>query len=179
MVGHFTRSCSPGQLLQQSPTPTPGALCRSSQLRVATGPDVSEKTEQHTLILRIRNVSATRCVVLGYPRITLLDGSGAILPFKYRQGGDQMITGAPPKAVQLAAGSTAYFALNKNACVGRAPSVAASISVALPIDQHTFALALKRASALEYCPHGDPGHVVDLTPIEPTLSAVESSRGRP
>ena len=177
MVGHFTRSCAPGQLLLSAPdSPAPASLqpCRSSQLGLGVGPDVSEMMEQHTLILRIHNTSASACELRGYPRIVLRDKSGAALPFQYRQGGDLELTNAPPKLVTLSPGGNAYWGLNKNVCVGHDQGLAAEVSFAPPGSRSPLAIALRRYLFIDYCGQSDPGHRVDLTPIEPTLNAVQT-----
>ncbi len=60
-----------------------------SQLRLAAGPRISERTQQHTLILLLRNTSARGCTMQGYPRIALTGAHTKALPFTYRQRGDQ------------------------------------------------------------------------------------------
>ena len=148
------------------------APCRISQLQLAFGPLVSEMTQQDTLVLVLHNVSPTACDLRGYPRIALRGKHGSPLPFKYRDHGDQELTVSPPTTVTVAAGGRAYLAINKNACVERATAVVTRIDVTPPgqIRRLTRALAGHRPS-LDYCPSGDPGHTIDITPIEPTLSA--------
>src|SRR5260370_5869583 len=68
-----------------------GVRCQSSQLRLSVGPGVSEKTQQNTLILVIRNVKNTGCDLRGYPIVTLVSRARIRLPFRYRRGGAHML----------------------------------------------------------------------------------------
>ena len=144
------------------------SYCRSSQLRVVLGPLVSEATQQNTVILEFRNVSATRCDLRGYPSIVLSDGSGAVLPFAYHDGGDQMLTSQQPTLVVLRPGAVAYAAFNKNSCVMYASRSAVSGEVTPPGSSQPLAFDLRHYRILDYCRAGDPGHVVDISPVEPT-----------
>jgi Protein of unknown function (DUF4232) len=153
-------------------TGMPQSHCQSRQLRVALGPLVSEATEQNTVILEFRNISATTCDLRGYPSIMLSDSSGAALPFAYHQGGDQMLTSKPPTLDVLRPGAIAYTAFNKNSCVMYALRSAVGGEVTLPGSSQAFAFDLRHYRILDYCPAGDPGHVVDISPVEPTRRAV-------
>ena len=145
--------------------------CTSSQLRLKLGPLVSEKTEQHTAAFTLRNVHATACSLIGYPTVTLLDRENNLLPFAYGHHGDQMITAAAPITVLVPGGGSAYFALNKNACVSFTSRAATQIRVALPGSQGTLSLRLPHYPLLDYCPAGDPGDGITVSPIEPTPAA--------
>jgi hypothetical protein len=146
--------------------------CRSSELRLRAGPLVSEATEQDTRVLVLTNLAGHDCVLRGYPTVTLLDGRGRVLRFVYRRHGDQELTGRVPRWVRLRPGGSAYLAVNKNSCVGFSRSAAAGIRVTLPRASAVLSLTLRRYSRLDYCGRGDPGHIVDVAPIEPTLSSV-------
>ncbi len=153
----------------------PQSRCQSRQLRVTLGPLVSEATEQNTVILEFRNVSATTCDLRGYPSIVLSDSSGAVLPFAYHRGGDQMLTSKPPTLEVLRPGAIAYAAFNKNSCVMYASRSAVGGDVTPPGSSQPFAFDLRHNRILDYCPAGDPGHVVDISPVEPTSRAVMAS----
>jgi hypothetical protein len=156
--------------------PPYGVQCSPSQLRLYAGGQVSEQTEQHTLPLVLHNASATRCDLRAYPGVTLLDSRGVRLPFEYRRHRDQELTSAQPAVVALPPDGDGYMAINKNTCVAREREIAARIHVTLPNGHPPLALALSRYPILGYCGSGDPGHIVDITPIEPTLKAVFASR---
>jgi hypothetical protein len=150
---------------------TYGVRCKASQLRLALGPEVSEATEQNTLILLVRNIAETGCDLRGYPRIALLDKHGATLPFAYRRSGDQMLTSRPPTLVPLAPYyGDAYLGVNKNTCEAGDHGIATQIRVTLPGQRHTLRLRLGRYPIMGYCTI-QPGHTVDLTPVEPTGAA--------
>ena len=157
----------------QAASRAPAAACRTSQLQLALGPLVSEMTQQNTLVLVLHNISAATCDLRGYPRIALLNKHGSPLPFTYRDRGDQELTGSPPTTVVLAAAARAYLAINKNACVEHATAVVTRISVSPPGQTRPITRTLQgRRPIPDYCPPGDPGHTIDITPIEPTLTAV-------
>ncbi len=149
-----------------------GHACGPGQLQLSAGPRISEATQQNTLLLVFRNVSATGCVMRGYPAISLADSAGHRLDFGYRRLGDQMLTSAPPGLVTLPPGGSAYSALNKNSCVGFAPRSAASADVTPPGQREPLVLKLPRYPILGYCGAGDPGHIVDIAPIEPARAGV-------
>lgn len=146
--------------------------CRTSQLRLAVGPLVSEMTQQNTLVLVLRNVSKMTCDLRGYPRIELLDRHGSPLPFSYRDRGDEELTGLPTTIVPLAGAADAYLAINRNTCVELSNTVPTRIGVTPPGQTRRITLRLRRYPIMSYCPPGDPGNTVDITPIERTLAAV-------
>lgn len=157
--------------------------CSSSQLHFALGPLISEPTEQSTRLFALTNVSPSTCSLDGYPTVALVDERGVRLPLRYRDGGDQLLTSRPPHPVTLPPLDEAYEAINKNACVGHSSDIAARIRVTLPGAGGTLAMALARYPVLDYCPRGDPGHLLDIGPFEPgvsrTLGAVRLDRSRP
>jgi hypothetical protein len=114
----------------------------------------------------IHNISPGACDLDGYPQSVLVDARMAPLPFSYRQGGDVMLTRAYPRIVTLPAGGAAYLALNKNTCVAGERRMAAFISLTPPGEDQALTLRLGRYPILGYCGPGDPGHTIDLTPIE-------------
>lgn len=147
--------------------------CASAQLRLTPGQRVSEPTQQNTRTFTLTNVAESTCSLHGYPAISLLDDHGVRLALRYRDGGDQVLTGHRPSTVTLAPLARAYAAINKNACVGHASETAARIRFTLPHGGGTLTMALgRRYPSLDSCPAGDPGHVLDISPFEPELSAV-------
>lgn len=146
--------------------------CRSAQLRLASGIRVSEQTEQRTRSLILRNVSAKRCELQGYPSIALLDSRGRVLAFRYRRHGDQMLTNAGPGMVPLAPGASAYFAINKTPCEAFSNQIAARIGVTPQGNSTALSVATGRYPILDYCRPPDAGGIIDVTPIEPTAEAV-------
>jgi hypothetical protein len=153
-----------------------GPACRPSQLQLTAGPRISEATEQHTLLLMFRNISATTCYMRGYPGIGLADSAGRRLSFTYRRGGDQMLTSAIPAPVRLPPGGFAYSALNQNSCVSFTQTAAAGTEVTPPGQHEPLILTLPHYPLLDYCGVGDPGHTIDIAPVEPTSQAVLAFR---
>ncbi len=149
-----------------------GAVCEPSQLRLTAGPRVSEAAQQNTLLLVFSNISATECALRGYPGIALADKTGAKLAFSYRQRGDQMLTTRRPSRVPLPPGGHAYSAINKNTCIAFASRVAVRAEVTPPGDHKSLVLQLPAYPVLGYCGAGDPGHVVDVAPVEPASTDV-------
>jgi len=145
--------------------------CAPSKLRLKLGPLVSEKTEQHTAAFSLTNVAGRSCSLNGYPTVMLFDSAGRLLPFAYGHRGDQMITAAAPKPLSVPGGGSAYFELNKNACVSFTRRLAREIHVDLPGGHGSLSLRLPRYPLIDYCPPGDPGDGITLSPIEPTLTA--------
>jgi hypothetical protein len=97
------------------------------------------------------------------------------LPLRYRDGGDQVLTSRPPHPMTLLLLDQAYEAINKNACIGHDSMIAARLRFTLPQAGGTLTVAVARYPLLDYCPAGDPGHVLDIGPFEPTPNAVFAS----
>lgn len=137
---------------------------------------MSEATQQETLILTFTNISAAGCDLRGYPGVSLLTVAGRLLPFHIRWGGDQMLTTAAPVLVPLAPGATAYFAMNKDACVGHSYRGAHIFQVIPPNDYQPLSFTKPRYPVLGYCRTGDPGHTVDVSPVEPSMRDILNLR---
>jgi Protein of unknown function (DUF4232) len=150
-------------------TSSPGATrsCRIGQMKISLGPLVSEKTEQHTAPIVLTNLSGTACALRGYPRIELADQFGGTLPFTYAHEGDQMITAAHPDTVRVAGHATVYFAFNKNACIGFTDRDARMLQIVLPGGSSlSRPIRLPHYPIIDYCPRGDPGSTITISPIE-------------
>lgn len=133
---------------------------------------MSEATQQETLVLVLRNTSASGCALRGYPEVVLVDGQGATLPFRVRRAGDQMLTGAGPALVALPPGADAYVGVNQTTCDAHAGKAAARIRLTPPGARRALTLPVSSRRSVGYCPPGTPGHVVDVTPIEPARADV-------
>jgi hypothetical protein len=144
----------------------------SSQLRLSIGPHVPGASQQNTLLLLLTNVSGARCSLEGYPSISLSASSGAVLRFSYRRGGDQRLTSALPTRLWLRPGAVAYLGINKQTCIARQTVIAQRVRVTPPGGQQPIDARLPAYPMLGYCGPGDPGHVVDVTPAEPSIQAV-------
>ncbi len=63
-------------------------------------------------------------------------------------------------------------ALNKNACVTFAPASARRIQLTPPGSTRSLSIALPQYPSPEYCGPADPGHAVDVIPVQPRLTDV-------
>jgi hypothetical protein len=140
------------------------------RLSIAPTDGMSEATGQHTLVFVLTNRGSTACTLEGYPRVALRDAHGR-LPFVIRHGGDQMLTNRAPARVRVAPGRHAYVALNKYRCDGgdrRRPSRA----LVRPPSSSRWLSAPVVGWFFGWCGPGDPGSIVDVTPVEPTRHAL-------
>lgn len=135
------------------------------RLRVESGGLVSEKTEQHTLPLVLTSGAAKTCVLDGYAAVALFDRQGRLLPFRYTHRGDQMITGARPKPIQLRPGASAYFALNQNTCASFTTRTASTLRIRLAGGHGELTMHLARYPILGYCGRG-VWQTVAVSPFE-------------
>jgi len=149
-----------------------GVRCAPAQLQLIRQELVSEATEQLTWVIGLRNTSAAGCGMDGYPGITLLDSRGTRLPYGFRPGGDQMLTSAAPAPVWLRPGGTAYFGINKDACIVRDIDLATVIRVIPPGARSALTLPAPSQRIMDYCGRGVVGSVVDISPVEPDIAAV-------
>ena len=143
--------------------------CGLDQVLIARTEGMSEKTQQHTTAFLLANVSSRTCRLDGYPSLALLDGRGRALSFVYPRRSDQMITAARPVEVRLAPRQSAFFAFNKNVCVGHTNRYARTLRVVLPGGQSRWTVDLG-PRAVDYCGGGDPGHVITVSPVESRFS---------
>lgn len=149
-----------------------GVRCAAAQLQLIRQGPVSEATQQLTWVIGLRNTADAGCGLDGYPGIALLDSHRTRLRYGFRRGGDQMLTGAAPAPVWLPPGGTAYFAINKNACIARDIDLATVIRVIPPGARSALTLPAPSQRIMDYCGRGVVGSVVDVTPVEPDVAAV-------
>lgn len=154
-----------------SPVPS-GVRCTPAQLQLIREGLVSEATQQLTWVIGLRNTAVAGCGLDGYPAIALLDRNRSQLSFRFRAGGDEMLTSAAPAPVWLRPGGTAYFGINKDACIVRDIDLAAVIQVILPGARSALTLPAPSQRIMDYCGHGVAGSVVDISPVEPDVAAV-------
>jgi hypothetical protein len=131
---------------------------------------------QETLVFTLTNISGTGCDLQGYPGVSLFTVAGRPLPFHIRWGGDEVLTTARPPLVPLSPGGTAYIGLNKNMCAGHYYRAAHIFQVIPPNDYQPLTYSRPRFPLLAYCRTGDPGHTVDVSPVEPTRADVLNLR---
>ncbi|GAA1241909.1 DUF4232 domain-containing protein [Oryzihumus leptocrescens] len=153
---------------------TKGHVCEISMLRLGHGPVVSPMTGENAIIFSLTNVGTRPCSLFGYPAVTLLDGHGAAMPFRYTHGQSQYVTHARPASVLLPPAASAYFLVAKYRCDMEVVSHASSVRVSLGSDLATLAGPTSGGvGILAYCLGAptEPGRAVDLSPIEATPGA--------
>jgi hypothetical protein len=132
-------------------------------------------TGEHALMFTLTNVGGVACSIRGYPTVTLLDGKGTRLPFRYTRGRSQYVTHALPTPVLLSPMAPAYFEIAKYRCDAGVITDAASVQVRLGADATPLSGRTgDGVGSLSYCLGGpeDPGQVVDVSPVEATAAAV-------
>jgi hypothetical protein len=127
-------------------------------------------TQTESDMFQFRNVSPTACTLKGYPVINLLGTAGTKLAFHYRYGANQMLTDNPPHPVPLAAGAVAFAGVSKTSCTALASAEASRAMVASPGRSGTASVTLPLP--LDFCGADDPGHVIYISPFEPTIQEV-------
>ncbi|HVV75456.1 MAG TPA: DUF4232 domain-containing protein [Mycobacteriales bacterium] len=149
--------------------------CSQSALKVRLAAKVSEISQNDTSEYSIRNIGATPCTIgRGYPAVTLRDERGRLMPFRYVRRGDVEITDAPPQPLRLAPGRSVFGAINKMTCVAREVRRARTLTLRLARDV-VLQLRIRSYPWIGYCPAGDVGHQVDVSPLSPTPSGVFAS----
>jgi Domain of unknown function (DUF4232) len=141
------------------------AGCGATQLRLATGTALSEKTGQHTLEIDVTNVAGHSCTVDGYPTISFTGPDGSTLPFRYSRRPDQMIRAQTARQVTIPPGGRAHFLVNKYRCDIRALAKAASLGVQLPSDPTVHVITLPPgARSIDYC-RETPSLTIHISPV--------------
>jgi len=129
---------------------------------------------QLPLLLELVNDGRSACTLEGYPRIALLSAGGTVFPFAYRDGGDEEVTSRRPAKVTLRPGGAAFVLINKNPCLANVNGrLARQVRVAPPGATATLALHSLRGLLPDYCAAGDPGHRIDVSPVEASPASAE------
>lgn len=150
--------------------------CQASQFNVSLGPELSSPTGRHDTVLLLRNVGPS-CRLHGYPSITLLDARGKAVPFVFRRGGGMMVTSRAPGPVRVRSGRSAWIVLEKYRCDLGGSRVGRAARIGLPGAKDRIRLSLGPGDGIDYCGKGDPGSVVIVSPVAPTLRAALANHG--
>ena len=149
------------------------ATCASSAWRVSLeSGGVSEYTGGRTSVITLTNTSAGTCVLEGYPTLAIRGADGRALPFTISHDGSQIASPAPPRRIEVRAGTAAYAVLDKFRCDlagGRDPT---SVSIALPGASESIPVAPGGSGwpgYLTFCGDGDPGSLLAVTAIVANL----------
>jgi hypothetical protein len=157
----------------QTATPIPSddeVPWRSDLLLVQLGDPPSAPTMHALLSLVLQNQSTATCVMYGYPGVTFRDASGTALVFDYQHGGGQVVTRQPPRNVTLTPGGRAYVIVAKTSCTVGAGVRATTLDVVAPDGEPLAVIALPPYPLFDECSQpGGPGHVVNVSPIEPSI----------
>ena len=176
--------CSGGTSTAQHSRPATGiGRCPARALVLHPGTYVSPMTGEHAVMYALTNRGPAACTLQGYPQVVLTGAAGAVLPFRYAEGGGGYVTSARPVTVILAHGASAYILVAKYRCDLGIADNATTIKLTLPTT-HGAAMAWREAigisgsMGLSYCRGGqhDPGQLVTVSPVEPTQQATTSLR---
>ena len=156
--------------------------CPGRALVPHPGTYVSPMTGEHAVMYALTNRGPAACTLKGYPQVVLTDATGAVLPFRYAEGGGAYITSARPVTVVLAHGASAYVLVAKYRCDLGIEANATTIRLTLPTHGTAFAwreaVGISGSMGLSYCRGGqhDPGQLVAVSPVEPTQQATTRLR---
>jgi len=146
--------------------------CAAGALILKAGATVVPKTMELPLLLELVNRGRTSCTLEGYARVQLRSASGALYGFSYREGGDAEVTAHKPAVVTVSPGHGAWVLLNKTPCSGNVDGrLAHQVWLAPPGASGYLRLALGNVVLFDYCGAGDPGHTVDVSPVEASAAA--------
>jgi len=166
---------SPSRTPSASPSAELGmftARCSAGQLALGIqGGMFSEPTGQHTVPLVISNISTSGCYLRGYPQVAFIDRAGHAIPFLYQTTGDQVVTSAPPGHVDLAPHGLAYVTVNKYRCDLGDVTQTSAVRLTPPGETASLDVAV---TGMPYCGPGDPGSIIQISPIAATQSATLS-----
>lgn len=168
LAGGLFLFMSPSGLDRAAATGWPA--CRTTQLVMTVGPQVSPSSGQNPLTLRLTNRAQRPCVLHGYPTIAFADERGSI-PFPIRTGGDQMVTPSAPARVLVRGGRSAFVLVNKFRCDLGNVRVARTLRLGLA-DRTSprLSLALRAYPRIAYC-GTNPQSTVFISPFEPSVAA--------
>jgi hypothetical protein len=103
---------TPAQSTATPHSSTGGRACSSSQLALSYA-GTEGATGHLELTLALRNVSASPCLLQGYPEARLLDGAGRALPLHVSHGGGFFPDTMPaPRAVTVKPGASVHFGIS-------------------------------------------------------------------
>ncbi|HET6818759.1 MAG TPA: DUF4232 domain-containing protein [Mycobacteriales bacterium] len=171
-VAPVTTSVSPVASTLDAVFSTGGSAptCAAADLRLVVQ-RLSEATQQESRLLQLLNAGDTTCDLEGYPSVRLSTSRGSRVAFTVGHNGDQMVTSARPRRVELRPDASAWVIINQVVCVnGMQGPPAMRISVRMPGSGRELNAGIGRYPIMGQCPPGDPGRVLEVSPIEPTVA---------
>jgi hypothetical protein len=176
------RSSSPVGSVTRSAVANAGVpRCPARALVLQPGTYVSPMTGEHAVMYALTNRGSVTCTLNGYPQVVLYDAMGAVLPFRYANGGGAYVTSTKPVTVVLARGASAYVLVAKYRCDLGIADNATAIRLTLPAAHGAAftgreAVGIAGSTGLSYCRGGqhDPGQAIAVSPVEPTRQATSS-----
>lgn len=163
------------------------STCSSGVLRLALTHPFSPQTGEHGRVFALVNRGGETCMLDGTPRVALYHGRRS-LPFLYRFSAGhpepRYPSSAPPHAVLLRPGTSAYFLVAKYRCDAGTTAEASDMRIRLPGVTQALRIALPErgggfgVSALDHCRNfpGErslsPGNRIDVSAV--TASASET-----
>jgi Protein of unknown function (DUF4232) len=154
---------------------TPPPRCAAGALTLRAGATVVPKTMELPLLLELVNHSSATCTLDGYPRVQLRSASGTLYGYSYRDSGDLEVTAHKPALVSVSPGHGAWVLLNKTPCIGNVDGrLVHRVWLMAPGTDGYLRLTLGNVVFFDYCGAGDPGHTIDVSPVEPSAAATAS-----
>jgi len=168
-------SFSSTSVVPRSGPTTAQAVCDGTALSLEVADAEGGGTGQTAVLMTVRNSGPTACMLRGYPRLTALDASGAVLPFTIHYGGSQSVTNQQPEAVMIGRGGSAFVTFGKYRCDVGDKALVQVVKVILPNASAPHRLDLTALShGLAYCGPVDPGSELAVSPVEPTEAKTRS-----
>jgi hypothetical protein len=154
------------------------APCKARMVRLIPTTPGAVRTGVTAQLFILLNRSSQTCVISGYPSLRLY--GRARVPFRFGNGG--YVNARPPRTLELAPGSQAYFLIEKYRCDAGVNTTATKLQVFLPGANASRASLLGSVGdAFEYCtpfrgpPGSDPGNTISVSPIDATPAAAWAS----
>jgi len=151
--------------------------CGEGALTLRAGASVVPKTMELPLLLELVNHGRASCTLEGYPRVQLRSASGSLYPYAYRDSGDAEVTAHKPAVVTVSPGHGAWVLLNKTPCLGNVDGrLVHNVWLMAPGTTGYLRLTLGNVVFFDYCGPGDPGHAIDVSPVERSAAATAAPR---
>lgn len=168
----------PGPVPSATVTPLTARPCQSAALTLGYGPRPSEAEQEESGWYTLTNRGSSVCMLAGYPVITFYAAGGAQLGFHYIQGHSEYVTSAPPGAVILQPGASAWILIAKVNCIyGAGGQEATTVRITVPGRPEAVVGGPASATGPDGAPvvscgdPSDPGLLVHVSPIEATRLA--------